>query len=108
MMRPRILATVSMNYQGVERGSLFQIADDPAGAVHTSQNAFWEAPGEYALLGGALGGVKLRTNRRQGQTEQGQVVLAWSYSAVVYLTIVVLTLLILQRPQPNPCFSKAL
>jgi hypothetical protein len=35
------------------------------------------------------------------------VLLAWSYSAVVYLAIVVLTLLILQRPQPNPCFSKA-
>ena len=60
-----------------------------------------------ALLGGALGGVKLRTNRRQGQTEQAQVLLAWSYSAVVYLVIVVLTSLILQRPQPNPCFSKA-
>jgi hypothetical protein len=27
---------------------------------------------------------------------------------VVYLAIVVLTSLILQRPQPNPCFSKAL
>ena len=26
---------------------------------------------------------------------------------VVYLAIVVLTSLILQRPQPNPCFSKA-
>jgi hypothetical protein len=35
------------------------------------------------------------------------VLLAWSYSTVVYLAIVVLTSLILQRPQPNPCFSKA-
>ena len=35
------------------------------------------------------------------------MLLAWSYSAVVYLAIVVLTSLILQRPQPNPCFSKA-
>jgi len=44
---------------------------------------------------------------RQGRTEQVRVLLAWSYSAVVYLAIVVLTSPILQRPQPNPCFSKA-
>ena len=62
---------------------------------------------DYAPLGGALGGVKLCTNRRQGLTEQARVLLAWSYSAVVYLAIVVLTSLILHRPQPNRCFSKA-
>src|SRR6185436_14302336 len=42
---------------------------------------------------------------RQGRTEQARVLLTWSYSAVVYLAIVVLTLLILRR-RPDPCFSK--
>lgn len=35
------------------------------------------------------------------------MLLAWS-SAVVYLAIVVLTSVILRRPQANPCFSKRL
>lgn len=39
-------------------------------------------------------------------TEQPRVLRVWSYCAVIYLAIVILPSLILQRPQPNSWFFK--
>ena len=39
--------------------------------------------------------------------EEARMLLAWSYSALVYPAVVVLMSLTLQRPQPHPCLSKA-